>query len=267
MAKTDPVNTAVPAGTENPRQGDDRIRALARATFELVGVDHFMDTPTGSAYDSDDAGKHSKVTFAEVQDSKPTIGTDKGIIYAKGATPELYYEDSAGNEKQLTNAGKLNILDADGAVVKTGAQTIAGVKTFSDAPVFSAGANCGSQKLTSVADPTAAQDAVTKAHLESKIGIGAFNPTAYAGGESVTLPNGTIIKGGYVASTGTSKAVTFEAAFPNEVVTLQVTTVKNSTLTTHQYHIQSGSVSKTGFTVETFNALYHIGFYWMAIGR
>jgi hypothetical protein len=108
MAKTDPVNTAVPAGTENPRQGDDRIRALARGVVELVDVDHYMGTPTGSAYDSDDAGKHSKVTFAEVQGSKPTIGTDKGVLYPRGATPELYYEDSAGNEVKVTDGGYLN---------------------------------------------------------------------------------------------------------------------------------------------------------------
>jgi len=45
-----------------------------------------------------------------------------------------------------------------------------------------------------------------------------YSPTAYAGGESVTLPNGMIIKMGYTiigAGTGT---ITFGTPFPNGIV-------------------------------------------------
>lgn len=107
MSKTTPINTGVPAGGESPRLGDDRIRAQAAGIVELMQVDHYMGTPTGTAYDSDDAGKHVKVTFRESQTVKPSIGTDKGMLYLKGETPELFYEDSAGNETQLTDQGKI----------------------------------------------------------------------------------------------------------------------------------------------------------------
>jgi hypothetical protein len=107
MSKTYSIDTSTPASGESPRLGDDKIRELKLATVELMQVDHYMGTPTGTAYDSDDAGKHVKVTFRESQTVKPSIGTDKGMLYTKGETPELFYEDSAGNETQLTDQGKI----------------------------------------------------------------------------------------------------------------------------------------------------------------
>lgn len=50
-----------------------------------------------------------------------------------------------------------------------GTQTITDIKTFTAKPVFSAGAACGSSKLTAVADPSNAQDAATKAYVETTI--------------------------------------------------------------------------------------------------
>lgn len=70
----------------------------------------------------------------------PTTDSDYSFIYVKtvNGVAELFFKDTAGSEKQLTTAGKINILDADGAVVKTGTQTIAGAKTFSDAVTLNA---------------------------------------------------------------------------------------------------------------------------------
>lgn len=50
------------------------------------------------------------------------------------------------------------------------AQAVAGVKTFSAIPVFSAGANMGAAKITAVLDPTAAQDGATKAYVDAAVG-------------------------------------------------------------------------------------------------
>ena len=43
-----------------------------------------------------------------------------------------------------------------------------------------------------------------------------YSPTAYVGGESITLPNGLIIKQGYINPIGANedKTVTFAVAFP-----------------------------------------------------
>jgi hypothetical protein len=198
MSKTNSVNTGVPAGTENPRQGDNRIRALAAGVVETLQVDHYMGTPTGTAYDSDDAGKHSKVTLAEAQ----TIGDLAANTLARDSAGELWFVDGAGNQKQLTSGGKLNVLDADGAVMKTGDQTIAGVKTFSSAPVLSAGANCSSQKLTSVADPSAAQDAATKKYVDNKVaGIGSLFGARVAMQERTSSNPYTASTDGFVTAT------------------------------------------------------------------
>jgi hypothetical protein len=67
----------------------------------------------------------------------PANGTDFGSLYTKdvsGAT-ELFYRDAAGNVKQLTTGGKLNV-SATEAVLLTGNQTVAGIKTFSSIPVL-----------------------------------------------------------------------------------------------------------------------------------
>lgn len=45
-----------------------------------------------------------------------------------------------------------------------------------------------------------------------------WSPTAYAGGESVTFPNGLIFKHGIKARTGTLTTITFGTAFPTGVV-------------------------------------------------
>jgi len=107
MSKTDPINIANPPGGSPPALGDDYIRTLARAVAEVLAVDHYMSI-NGNAYDGDDNGKHSKVTFREVLSSKPTLAAnDKGVSYVKGVTPELHFEDAAGNEIQLTSGGRL----------------------------------------------------------------------------------------------------------------------------------------------------------------
>ena len=54
----------------------------------------------------------------------------------------------------------------DTIVRTTGAQTISGVKTFYDIPVFSSGLSANSQRITSVATPTADSDAATKGYVD-----------------------------------------------------------------------------------------------------
>jgi hypothetical protein len=62
---------------------------------------------------------------------------------------ELFWQDEDGNERQITTKGLLNLLGTDGVAVLTGAQTIAGVKTFSDVPVLPANVALTTPTLTS----------------------------------------------------------------------------------------------------------------------
>ena len=56
-------------------------------------------------------------------------------------------------------------------------------------------------------------------------GGGGFTPSSYTGGESVTLPNGLIMKFGTVTgvTTETSLDITFGTEFPNEIICVQLT--------------------------------------------
>jgi len=123
------------------------------------------------------------------------------------AGQKLYAADLIGLVDELQ---ALNDELVSECIANAGAQAIDGVKTFSSAPVFSAGAVCGSNKLTAVKDPTANQDAATKKYVDDKA---TFTPTTYAGEESITFPNGLIFKHGYIARTAVHTTVTFGTAF------------------------------------------------------
>ncbi len=107
MAKTDPINTANPAGSSDPKQGDDHIRTLAKAVAEILGVDHYVGA--SSPYSEDAAGEHKKVTLNAVLGADPDPGTGKGSLYIKtaNAKPELFYEDADDDAIQLTSGGEV----------------------------------------------------------------------------------------------------------------------------------------------------------------
>lgn len=54
--------------------------------------------------------------------------------------------------------------------------------------------------------------------------LGGYSPAAYAGEESVTLPNGLIFKAGVVAQANPA-TITFAAAFPNAILSANVKSV------------------------------------------
>ena len=127
MSKSNPVDPNVPASSESPKLGDDRIRELAAAVAELLSVDHYMgsDGGAGTGYNEDAAGEHDKVTL-RVQASAPTSEADKGHIYAKDVSSkaEMHYKDEDGNVIQITTAGaiKKSVLEGS-AFVPPGAIT------------------------------------------------------------------------------------------------------------------------------------------------
>ena len=77
-----------------------------------------------------------------------------------------------------------------------------------------------------------------------------FTPSSYSGGESVTLPNGLIMKMGLTASVSadSSLAVSFGSNFPNAVISV-VLTKKVAIQTMGQGELTVNSVSTSGFTI------------------
>jgi hypothetical protein len=125
------VDQTVPQNSESPTLGAQRIRETREGFNDILTVEHdISDSATTKGF-------HGTNVTGKVDTAISTPPSGYGRFGWKTITgvAELFYRDDAGNEKQITNAGKLNVVDADGAVVKTGAQAIAGVKTFSDSPI------------------------------------------------------------------------------------------------------------------------------------
>ena len=87
-----------------------------------------------------------------------------------------------------------------------------------------------------------------------------WSPTSYAGEESITLPNGLIMKMGIKAG-ATSATVTFGTAFPNAIISVSVT-LENATAMGNPSTISAKST--TAFTVKAVGA--PTNYHWIAIG-
>ena len=91
-----------------------------------------------------------------------------------------------------------------------------------------------------------------------------FTPTSYTGGESVTLPNGLIMKFGTVTVSGdTNTAVNFGAAF-NATVSAQLTIEENTT--TDRFPLKVASLSTSVLTIRNSQS-DSLTAHWLAFGR
>lgn len=100
----DAAYEANPPDTQKAKLGATRIKETRTDTRERLEVDHSW------AGDVDD-GMHKKVTFVDPLAVKPTQANDETYLYSKdvAGTAELFFEDEAGNEVQLTSGGKLGL--------------------------------------------------------------------------------------------------------------------------------------------------------------
>ena len=133
MAFTNDYDTSIPVDHQKFIDVPGLIRTLKSDLAERLA-------DMISGFTSGETTEGIKKLIMRELSADPTAATDIGHLYCKdvaGAT-ELFYQDALGNVKQLTNGGKLNV-DATEAVLLSGAQTIAGIKTLSDQPVLSAG--------------------------------------------------------------------------------------------------------------------------------
>lgn len=92
-----------------------------------------------------------------------------------------------------------------------------------------------------------------------------FTPSTYNGGESVTLPNGLIMKFGSKSVSGDSTAsVSFSEAFPDSIVQVQLT-IKTNIPTNSDAGLSAISQTTSGFTIQN-GAFGTETISWMAIG-
>lgn len=156
------------------------------------------------------------VTFAKFQQVPANTvlvrdANSQGSVSAKAvADTEILIGDGTG----FTSAA----LSGDVTMTNAGAVTIANDAVTGDKISDSAALPDGVTATTQ-----SASDNSTKVATTAFVRNG-FSPVSYTGGESVTFPNGLIMKWGSQTVTGDSQGtVTFGAAFPNACISAQAT--------------------------------------------
>lgn len=111
------------------------------------------------------------------------------------------------------------------------------------------------------ADKVASQQSIKK-YIDDNIGSANYTPSSYVGEESVTLPNGMIMKHGYDGRSGNTTTITFGEAFPNDVVSAQVTLYRTSDGNAYEPVIRSLTTSE----MTVYHDASATGYYWCVIG-
>lgn len=162
MAHTRNWNTAyeaIPPNTQAAQEGAERIRDLKTDVRERLDLDHIMDE------DTTNDGRHRWVALVE-QAGDPSNLADKGFLYTKevDSLTELFYEDDAGTVFQITDNGKLLLLDTNN--LWTAGQGVSEVIVAYSSPLtldaalgnnFVVGALTGNLQLNPPSNPKAGQ--------------------------------------------------------------------------------------------------------------
>lgn len=255
-------DTATPLGSDAPSVIDDRIREVKAAVQERENLDHYWPL-SGSEVSDANGGYHRKVTLIS-SIAKPSFIANAGFIYMKdfASTGELCWTDEDSNEVQFSSNGHIYI--QDDATIDANSFNEADYATGSvpsrvilDGTILTADIHDGAILTADINDGTIAE-ADLSAAVTAKF---SFTPATYTGGESVTFPNGLILKMGYAA--GSNPTVTFGVAFPTAIVSITAT-VKDQTSTNNQ-GANIENVSLASFDMDNTESGTD-GFYWMAIG-
>jgi hypothetical protein len=234
MAWSKSLNTAVPAGTDSPTEGDDVIRSDKSGWQERLNVDHFFEE-SANLIDDLDCGKHRQVTFYGVLAEDPTLETGETAFYTKTVSgiSELFWKDSAGSVKQLSSGGKINISALE-AVLLTGDQTIAGVKTFNSPPV-------------SATQPTTDSQVANKAYVDDTVAAATPQVTKSASAAKIVHADGLVEQIFSISSTDDGdQAFTFPEAFSTACIAV---------FFSHSVILELSNVTIAGFTVNRWDEI------------
>jgi len=258
------LDCASPLGTDAPSTLDNKIRETRYGFQERLNVDHIFGL-TGTQISDEDTGYHRDIHFYSTTATDPILG-----VTAVSGVDELRYTNSEGGSFYLTSGGTLNIGSSDllgtlanntyfTAVDSAGTGTVELIKANgSDVAVIPDGS-----ELASSAAPTADADIANKKYVDDNTtmvpavsGAGA----GYAGEESVTFPNGVILKMGATTYASNPQTITFGTAFPTAIVSVVVTPHDN---TNSEEYVTA--YSTTSFTAQAASSA-PTTWLWMAMG-
>lgn len=164
----------------------------------------------------------------------------------------------------------LNAFDA--ANLTTGTLSVSRIANLTSAQMattfFLDEDNMASDSATAVASQQSIK-AYVGDQIDATVGPGTMSPLSYAGGESVTFPNGLIIKMGHYANvaTDTTVEVTYGTAFPNGVIAA----IGSYSGSNPGMHTPMGAVPKSGsektiLRLTNCSGTYTANIDWIVIG-
>lgn len=124
-----------PAGSRNPKLGDDDIREFKNAIRERLALDHQFAATESPAFGETGSliGMHKRVMLTELA-ADPTMSSNMGAVYTKetAAKTELYWRDEDGNVVQLTKLGRLFLQKLEGEELILDADEDTGITADTD---------------------------------------------------------------------------------------------------------------------------------------
>jgi hypothetical protein len=177
------------------------------------------------------------------------------------------FDQSATDSASTTvnTSGQIKIADAN--VTKAKIENVADYKVLGNV----SGTAAAPQEVAILDEDTMSSNSATslatqqsiKAYVDSSTPT--FVPASYAGEESVTLPNGLIMKFGYKATVATNDSISFSVAFPTVCVNVSATTAEANS--TARWPMKVSSLAVGGFDIKHGNStVTNHGAYWQAIG-
>ena len=174
----------------------------------------------------------------------------------------IIVKDGGVTTAKIANNAVTTAKIADSNVTKAKIENVADMKVLGNV----SGSAAAPTEVSVIDDDTMATASATalatsesiKAYVDDSSKDG-FSPSTYTGGESVTFPNGLIMKWGISTLSGAVDTITFGTAFPNAVVNV----IGNKVGADTSSNLGVTSFSTTVINVNpTSSGTYH----WQAIG-
>ena len=206
-------------------------------------------TPTGAAFNSTDTVTSTRLNEARNPTAALVAASIGTADIADDAVTSALIADNAVTTPAILDANVTTAKIADANV------TFAKLTDVID-----------SDTMTGATATTLATSESIKAYVDTSK-TSAFTPSTYIGGESVTLPNGLIMKFGTVSAvSNTATTVTFDANLDvfTGTVNAQLTRIEDSQADANQ-PLKVGTLSNTQLTIRnTSGTTYDV--FWQVIG-
>jgi hypothetical protein len=176
------LRTDTPTGSDDPAEGDDRIREVKAAFQERLDIDHYFTASGANTYDDPNTGKHRFVRFVEPNDLT-VMPANEGALFTKDVNDvaELHWINENDQNVQLTREGIINLTSNSllgilanntffTAIDKAGTGTVGLIKAgrdeddANDVPVLGQGA-----RLPMAADLTEDTEIVHKKYVDDLV--------------------------------------------------------------------------------------------------